>query len=234
MVWLSKRPGDVCGTTGQGRHAVERGAGFSEAKKSNPKCSMYGWFWRLPGARLDHRGVAPTTLPLLSMGNLSRTPWTQVEVGKDYYCADKSSNTHSDLFLQATQCLSRLRMDITERSLVTFVVEGRTFWCWQPGRQCQLHGANMNRESREGCHSAKGPGLHDFDIFFWSTKMATANFNKMEELWVEIDSRSSFLKAYVGSSHHPVTVSTSIIAFLVGSLYKPSFDTVTAQGVDPI
>ena len=116
-------------------------------------------------------------------------------------------------------------MDITERSLVTFVVEGRTFWCWQR-RQRQLHGANMNRESREGCHSAKGPGLHDFDIFFWSTKMATANFNKMEELWVEIDSRSSFLKAYVGSSHHPVTVSTSIIAFLVGSLYKPSFDTV--------
>ena len=37
-------------------------------------------------------GNCPESLELLQ----------QVEVGKDYYCADKSSNTPSDLFLQAT------------------------------------------------------------------------------------------------------------------------------------
>ncbi len=36
------------------------------------------------------------------------------------------------------------------------------------------------------------------------------------------------------STPHPVTVTTRIIAFLVGNPYKPSFATVTGWGVDPI
>ncbi len=35
------------------------------------------------------------------------------------------------------------------------------------------------------------------------------------------------------STPHPVTVTTRIIAFLVGNPYKPSFATVTGWGVDP-
>ena len=36
------------------------------------------------------------------------------------------------------------------------------------------------------------------------------------------------------STPHPVTVTTRIIAFLVGNPYKPSFATVTGWGVDPM
>ena len=39
-------------------------------------------------------------------------------------------------------------------------------------------------------------------------------------------------KIYVGSTPHPVTVTTRIIAFLIGNPYKPSFVTVTGWGVD--
>ena len=45
--------------------------------------------------------------------------------------------------------------------------------------------------------------------------------------WVGISSKS------IRSTPHPVTVTTRIIAFLVGNPYKPSFATVTGWGVDP-
>ena len=38
---------------------------------------------------------------------------------------------------------------------------------------------------------------------------------------------------YVGLSPLPVTVTTSIITFLVGDPYKPSFTTVTGRGDNP-
>ena len=37
----------------------------------------------------------------------------------------------------------------------------------------------------------------------------------------------------IGTTPHPVTVTTRIITFLVGNPYKPSFATVTGWGVDP-
>ena len=37
---------------------------------------------------------------------------------------------------------------------------------------------------------------------------------------------------YIGTTPHPVTVTTRIIPFLVGNPYKPSFVTVTGWGVD--
>ena len=37
---------------------------------------------------------------------------------------------------------------------------------------------------------------------------------------------------YVGTTPHPVTVTTRIITFLIGNPYKPSFVTVTGWGVD--
>ena len=37
---------------------------------------------------------------------------------------------------------------------------------------------------------------------------------------------------YIGTTPHPVTVTTRIIPFLVGNPYKPSFATVTGWGVD--
>ena len=40
-------------------------------------------------------------------------------------------------------------------------------------------------------------------------------------------------KTYVGLSPLPVTVTTRIITFLVGDLYKPSFATVTGRGDNP-
>ena len=43
-----------------------------------------------------------------------------------------------------------------------------------------------------------------------------------------------FFFIYVGSTTHPVTVTTRIITFLVGNPYKPSFVTVTGRGVDQI
>ena len=39
---------------------------------------------------------------------------------------------------------------------------------------------------------------------------------------------------YLGTTPHPVTVTTRIIMFLVGDPYKPSFVTVTGRGVDRI
>ena len=36
----------------------------------------------------------------------------------------------------------------------------------------------------------------------------------------------------VGTTPHPVTVTTRIITFLIGDPYKPSFVTVTGRGVD--
>ena len=38
---------------------------------------------------------------------------------------------------------------------------------------------------------------------------------------------------YLGTTPHPLTVTTRIITFLVGNPYKPSFATVTGWGVDP-
>ena len=38
---------------------------------------------------------------------------------------------------------------------------------------------------------------------------------------------------YLGSTPHPVTVTTRIITCLIGNPYKPSFVTVTGWGVDP-
>ena len=47
--------------------------------------------------------------------------------------------------------------------------------------------------------------------------------------------QSSFDKVIgsLGSTPHPVTVTTRIVTFLVGNPYKPSFVTVTGWGVDP-
>ena len=39
-------------------------------------------------------------------------------------------------------------------------------------------------------------------------------------------------RVFVGTTPHPVTVTTRIITFLVGNPYKPSFATVTGWGVD--
>ena len=39
-------------------------------------------------------------------------------------------------------------------------------------------------------------------------------------------------KVFVGTTPHPVTVTTRIITFLIGNPYKPSFVTVTGWGVD--
>ena len=38
--------------------------------------------------------------------------------------------------------------------------------------------------------------------------------------------------SYIGTTPHPVTVTTRIISFLVGNPYKPSFVTVTEWGVN--
>ena len=43
---------------------------------------------------------------------------------------------------------------------------------------------------------------------------------------------SQNIPTYLGTTPHPVTVTTWIIPFLVGNPYKPSFVTVTGWGVD--
>ena len=42
----------------------------------------------------------------------------------------------------------------------------------------------------------------------------------------------NFWGLYLGTTPHPVTVTTRIITFLIGNPYKPSFVTVTGWGVD--
>ena len=48
----------------------------------------------------------------------------------------------------------------------------------------------------------------------------------------ELGESQLFDQIHVGSTPHPVTVTTRIITFLIGNPYKPSFETVTGWGVD--
>ncbi len=47
-----------------------------------------------------------------------------------------------------------------------------------------------------------------------------------------MEKKSACKISYVGTTPHPVTVTTRISPFLVGNPYKPSFVTVTGWGVD--
>ncbi len=42
------------------------------------------------------------------------------------------------------------------------------------------------------------------------------------------------IRVYLGTTPHPVTVTTRIITFLIGNPYKPSFATVTGKGDNPM
>ena len=57
----------------------------------------------------------------------------------------------------------------------------------------------------------------------------TFDLTKAMNNWVGV----TRLGQYLGSTPHPVTITTRIIQFLVGNPYKPSFVTVTGRGVDP-
>ena len=48
---------------------------------------------------------------------------------------------------------------------------------------------------------------------------------------IHFGNRSKYSMVCLRSTPHPVTVTTRIIAFLVGNPYKPSFATVTGWGV---
>ena len=50
--------------------------------------------------------------------------------------------------------------------------------------------------------------------------------------WNGITRFADFCFLYLGTTPHPVTVTTRIITFLIGNPYKPSFVTVTGWGVD--
>ena len=64
-------------------------------------------------------------------------------------------------------------------------------------------------------HALKNRVFHEINHPFWGTV----------PLFLETS-------IYLGTTPHPVTVTTRIITFLIGNPYKPSFVTVTGWGVD--
>ena len=85
---------------------------------------------------------------------------------------------------------------------------------------------------------SKSPRIFSENRSSWSEKLQKVYPNN----WMQLDPLYSSFSilwyiwntVYIRSTPHPVTVTTRIIAFLVGNPYKPSFATVTGWGVDPM
>ena len=83
---------------------------------------------------------------------------------------------------------------------------------------------------------SKSPRIFSENRSSWSEKLQKVYPNN----WMQLDPLYSSFSilwyiwntVYIRSTPHPVTVTTRIIAFLVGNPYKPSFATVTGWGVE--